>query len=224
MMKDYLKLDEAVMDLTYVNSDLVAPLFYVNTAFEKDKEVKNFIKYVERLVRSSREYKQLIKYIREELEIKNCGIFKNVSYKEALLECHHMPFTLFDIVETILNERLENGKPVTPFSIAEEVCLLHYQGAIGLVYVSKTIHDLYHSRKIDIPADQIIGEPERFFNKFQGYFSENALLKYELFKNGGGMDRDAIVKILFENPDQTEADDRLTMAQAFVKGNNNDSE
>lgn len=167
-----------ISDFTYVKSDSIDPLYYTTENFEKDSERIRFIKSVERAVRNAPEMKALITYIRGELKFTNCAVLTEIGTADALIELHHAPFTLFDIVETLLTRRLETGTPISTLSLAEEVVIVHYNGLVGLIQVSKTIHDLIHSGKFRISREQIIGNVDGFVEQYEDFLSEDVSLKY----------------------------------------------
>jgi len=176
--------DKQLLDkFKYVNSDVVEPLFYTTDVFEKEREKISFIKKVESVIRKAIEYNALMHYIKDELKLDNCAVFSAINSKDVLLEIHHAPFTLFDIVETMLNKRLDLNIPITSLSLAEEVLILHYGGEIGLIQVSKTVHDLMHSGKISPEPNQIIGDVHAFYTKNKVFLSEAAEEKYLRFKD-----------------------------------------
>jgi hypothetical protein len=140
---------------------------------EKDK-IK-FIKTVERVVRSSMEYKQYITFLRSEIDMTRCSYFTNITNKDSKrvsIEIHHEPFTLFDIVQTVLEKWLQEDQKINPLLIAEEVMKLHYQNKIGLIPLSTTVHDLVHSGKIFIPLQQVYGRYIEFLEEYQQYIPD----------------------------------------------------
>ena len=89
-------------------------LFVPETEFDKpsyiiynEKTRSKFIKSVEKIVRSSLEYREFIAYLRAELGMNFCMFFNNVSRDEIKnlgIEIHHIPFSLFDIVNIVLRK------------------------------------------------------------------------------------------------------------------------
>lgn len=140
---------------------------YYNLDNEKDKF--KFITTIEKLCRSSLEYKQLIEFLKVNMGMNYCSFFHNVSregngFNKIRIEIHHEPFTLYDIVAIILNERLDNNKPISMLDIANETMENHYLGYVGLLPLSETVHELVHSGKLFIPL-QFIDEGFNFFYK-----------------------------------------------------------
>ena len=116
--------------------------------YSTPKEQKKFIKSTETLIRSSLEYKTYIKFLKDNLDMNRCAVLKNIKNgdgKRYRIEIHHEPFTLFDIVETVINRRLDEGEDINALHVADEVMELHYEGHIGLIPLSVTMHELVHN-------------------------------------------------------------------------------
>ena len=126
---------------------------------DKDK-IKN-IKKIEMVVRSSLEYKDYIKYLREYANMHKCHFFKDVekeSNKKISIEVHHEPFTLYDITQIVLEKWIDEEREINHFGIAEEVMRLHYKNMVGLIPLSVTVHQLVHDGKVFIPVQDVYGK------------------------------------------------------------------
>lgn len=139
---------------------------------DNDKDRFKFISTVERICRSSMEYKQLIEFLKVNMNMNFCSFFHNVSRSmngtsKVRIEIHHEPFTLYDIVAIILNDRIENEKYISIFDIADEVMEVHYKGYVGLVPLSETVHELVHNGKIFIPLQFIDEGFNQFYRKYK---------------------------------------------------------
>lgn len=139
---------------------------------DNDKDRFKFISTVERICRSSMEYKQLIEFLKVNMNMNFCSFFHNVSRNingtaKVRIEIHHEPFTLYDIVAIILNDRIENEKYISIFDIADEVMEVHYKGYVGLVPLSETVHELVHNGKIFIPLQFIDEGFNLFYRKYK---------------------------------------------------------
>lgn len=138
-----------------------------------DKQKFKYISTIERMCRSSKEYKDLIAYLRNSLGMSFCSFFHKVNQKNfdkarIRIEIHHEPFTLYDIVAVVLNHRLDEGEDHDMLTICDEVMKLHYMGYVGLIPLSTTVHELVHSGKLFIPLQFIdIG-----FNNFYSTYKE----------------------------------------------------
>ena len=101
-----------------------------------DKDKINLIKTVERIVRRSLEYKQYIKFLKDEIDMTSCSFFSNISNKNNTsigIEIHHEPFTLFDITQIIVEKFIDQDMEINPLLISDEVMKLHYQCKVGLI-------------------------------------------------------------------------------------------
>lgn len=139
------------------------------------------IKKIESLIRQSFEYKNYITYIKEELDITQCALLEGIDIKDisgVSLELHHAPFTLFDIVEIITNKMFDDmpvGTTISNFDIAKQVMYEHYAGNVGLVPLTKTIHEAVHNGVIVIPASKIYGNYIKFMEKYKDQISIDKL-------------------------------------------------
>lgn len=143
-----------------------------------DKDKIKFIKTVERIVRSSMEYKQYIAYLRTEIDMTMCSFFTRISNKDSKrvsIEIHHEPFTLFDITQIVLERWLQEGLDINPLLISEEIMKLHYQNKVGLIPVSVTVHQLVHNGKIFIPLQNVYGKYIEFLEEYEPYISEDLM-------------------------------------------------
>jgi len=162
-----------------------------------NKDFIKIVKDIEKIIRASLEYKILIQYLRQELDLSKCSFFSNIntndpSFKKVKIEFHHYPFTLYDIVEIVLLKEVNenNHNIIDTFQIANKVIKLHYQGKIGLVPLSKTVHELAHAGKLFISLNQIFGRIDYFIKEYINYISDDHLQKLktiiELSNNSEG--------------------------------------
>lgn len=137
----------------------------LKNAKDKDK----FIKRVERNVRSSMEYKDYIAFLKENVDMSKCAFFNavnNESSSHIRIEIHHAPFTLYDYVKAVVERYESEGLPLNELLIADEVMELHYNNEVGLIPLSKTIHEIVHnSDKIIVPLTMIYGNYKAFLEK-----------------------------------------------------------
>lgn len=151
--------------------------------FKTPKDRVKFIKMVEATCRKSMEYKEYMRFLKRNTDLRRCTILKGLNTehgKRYTIEIHHEPFTLFDIVETVLNKREMLGEKIEPLSIADEVMELHYDGKVGLVHLSSTMHQLVHDDKIFIPLQYIYQSYNEFFSDYRPYFNPVVLEKLEM--------------------------------------------
>ena len=93
---------------------------------------------------------------------------------------HHEPFTLYDIVNTVLTKFQEEGKAINDLNIADEVMALHYENKVGLVPLSKTAHQIVHnSTKLMVPLNMCYGNYSQFLEEYEPYISDEMYDKLE---------------------------------------------
>ena len=49
----------------------------------------------------------------------------------------------------------------------------HYLGNIGLIPLTKTLHDMAHNQSIIIPISKVNGNYKRFVNKYKSYIDKD---------------------------------------------------
>lgn len=156
-----------------------------NLPLKTSKDKDRVIKRVERMVRSSMEYRDYVQFLRDYVNMKSCAFFQGITNdgaenKKVRIEIHHEPFTLRDYVETVLTKYIETGMPINEMYIADEVMQLHYQNQVGLIPLSKTMHQVVHnSNKVKIPLHMIYGDYRKFLKDYEEYISDDMLEKLE---------------------------------------------
>lgn len=146
--------------------------YVIMNAKQKDK----FIKTVERIVRSSQEYKDYVQYLKEYIDMRECSFFSNVNNrygKKVRIEIHHEPLTLYYIVNIVLDKWIKEDWNLNPILIAEEVMKVHYENKVGLIPLSKTCHDLVHSGGLFIPLQNVYGSYVSFLKEYDEYISSD---------------------------------------------------
>jgi len=154
--------------------------------FRSTKDRVKFVKTCEMTIRKSMEYKDYIKFLHNHLDMNHCEVLKNISNgneKHYTIEIHHEPFHLFDIVDTVIYKRQALGEPINPFLIADEVMELHYDEKVGLIPLSKTVHELVHNDKIFIPLQFIYQKYDKFYEEYEMYMQPNLKDSIELKVN-----------------------------------------
>lgn len=153
--KNVFKLDDNCFDIS----------LRINT-FTSSKEFDAFIKNVERLVRSSFEYKLWISYIIDNLGQKECSL-THESINECPVVIHHHPINLYTIVKTIINDYLKHEKEFSTFDIAIKIIELHYQNKIGYMPLLSDLHEKFHSGFLKLPIELVNGDYKYLFQKYQ---------------------------------------------------------
>lgn len=159
-----------------------AESFYFEDYYD-DKIVKRFIKSVEKLVRTSKEYKAYIELLRTNITALNHdNILSNITTADVEMEFHHYPFSLYDIIEICMLQHIVNNEKFTSFQIAKEVMNLHYHHKVGLVPLTQTTHELAHSGNIFISTRQVFGKYREFMSDYSQGVSRDLQDKINTFE------------------------------------------
>jgi hypothetical protein len=164
---------------TYGNPEDMEYSVSLNTDRDKEK----YIHRVEQVVRSSMEYRDYIAYLKEYVDMGKCAFFNSVENSQGSkvrIEIHHEPLTLYDIVKVVLNKYLDEAIPLNDLYIADEVMQIHYQNQVGLIPLSKSIHQIVHnSDEIVIPLILVFGDYQSFLTEYEDYIDEDIYDKIE---------------------------------------------
>lgn len=155
-----------------------------SVSYETEKDKRKFIERTKRSIRKSMEYKDYIRFLKDNMDMDRCSFFKNVQHtkdNKVKIEVHHEPFTLDDIVRIVINKQMDEGKPLNELDIADEVMELHYSDEIGLIPLSITVHEVIHSQesKITIPLTLCYGDYRKFVEDYQDYIEDDILTRLE---------------------------------------------
>lgn len=146
--------------------------FYSVDEFESNKERKKHIMKIEQTIRTSDEYKRWVAFIHGVLGVGFVCYNKGYPPTTCKLEIHHYPWTLYELVECIMNTRDE----YTTFEIANDVMSLHYKNMVGFVPLNKTDHDRYHSGEMLIPIEVVEGDYQRMVSVYPSQELKHTLL------------------------------------------------
>lgn len=147
-----------------------------------EKDFNKFIKDVERRVRNSIEYRELIAYLKQNGGMNNCAIFKNVTAgpkSKIKIEVHHAPFTLYEIAMAVYSKRAYNDEVMTIDEVAKEVMYLHYFLIIGLIPLSDLAHKLTHEQILTIHPDKVFGKWQEFKDLYEDFLLPETKEKLE---------------------------------------------
>lgn len=159
---------------------------------EDDKELSKYYKTIEKEVRNSFEYRRMIQYLRNNYAMDECSFIK-VSNKDTFnikIEIHHYPFTLYDIVLIVYRKRCYYGESLDVQMVAKEVTMLHYKLLVGLIPLSKTVHQLVHDGKLFIPVQNVLGRYRVFVDLYKPFCEEEQLETLERIENYSREDSD----------------------------------
>ena len=148
-----------------------------------EKDYAKYIKDLERFVRQTLEYKNMVQYLREYMNMKSCAFLPNVTNEytpKIRIEIHHSPITLYEICTTIVKKRMALGECLNIEAVAYEVLYIHYCLMVGLIPLSETVHELVHSQYIYVPANRVYGYYRAFVNQYREYIEPELLDKLDM--------------------------------------------
>lgn len=196
-------LEDETDDIIVLNMDDIPEYDIEDYDLMDEKDRAKYIKDLERIVRGSFEYRQFIQYLRENMDMDKCAVMENVTNKDnykVKIEIHHSPFTLYDICVTVLNRRLALGLPTNIELVALEVVGLHYYLMVGLIPLSKTVHQLVHNQYLFVPVTNVLGFYDSFIDIYHDYISPELLETYENNLEYSQKLQEDNLKILEERP------------------------
>lgn len=141
------------------------------------KDLNRYFKTVERQVRNSFEYRDMIYFIKNNYDMDQCAFIQydpSDTYNISI-EVHHYPFTLFDIVVIVYKKRNYYGEAIDTTMMAKECTILHYKLLVGLIPLSKTVHQLVHDSKLFIPVNNVFGNWRQFVELYKDFCDEEQL-------------------------------------------------
>lgn len=136
--------------------------------FIEDKTLKQYIRNIERLVRTSPEYKNWLSFVHNVLGTMFFCYHTGESFGTCSIHLHHHPLTLYDYVVIAL----ETTNKFDTFNIAEEVMGYHFCNYVGFVPLCSTTHERYHSGMFNIPIDLVEGNWPNFMKEYEGIIPE----------------------------------------------------
>ena len=137
-----------------------------------EKVFRKYIQTIERNVRTSYEYRAMISYLREYMDMNQCAFYANVNNIDTTkvhIEIHHEPLSLYDIVIIVYNKRLAFGESLEEEYVAKEVMFLHYNLMVGLIPLAETVHQLVHAQYLFVPTSAVLGKYREFINRYEPY-------------------------------------------------------
>lgn len=140
------------------------------------KDFERFIKDVKSEVRGSFEYREMVKYLRNNAGMDRSGLspdISNTDSKHIKIEIHHTPFTLEDIVRTVYEKRLFYHQDLSLEMVAKEVMECHYKCIVGLYPLTATEHELTHNGYLFIPPSNVFGRYDLFMKEYEQFLDPN---------------------------------------------------
>lgn len=174
------KADNIYLDNESTIIDITDMPYFENDQYDflDEKDFKHYISDLERTVRMSFEYRTLISYLKNTEGMDVCSFLDNVTSRDntkVKIEIHHSPLTLYDICMAVFKKRQHNNEDISINGVAEEVMWLHYAGWVGLIPLSKTVHEMIHNQYLFIPTDTVRGNYRAFVNAYYDYIDPEVL-------------------------------------------------
>lgn len=163
--------------LTNQDNSYSALDFYFSNYYEPNK-LKSFIKKCEHMIRSSEAYSKYIGDLRNNKELDRCAVLGNITDEDAEIEFHHYPFSLYDICNIVIMNRIIKKENFTSFDICKEVLNLHSLNLVGLVPLCITEHQLVHDGVRFIPLTSTFGKIKEFVDIYFEAIDDNLIEKY----------------------------------------------
>lgn len=155
-----------------INIGKLPPFDIEDYDYFDDKAFKKYMKALELMIRHSVEYQMMVQYMRENLEMRQCAFYENITNEETAkikIHLHHEPLTLYDICITVFNKRCRFNESLEIELVAKEVMFLHYKLMIGLIPLSETVHILVHQGYLFVPTNKVLGNYKQFINLYGDY-------------------------------------------------------
>lgn len=136
-----------------------------------DKSFKNYIASIKKkCVRGSFEYKAMIRFLREYMDMNKCSFYLNVNNIDSTkirIEVHHEPLSLEDIIRIVYAKRSDLHEPIDEELVAKEVMYLHYDMMVGLIPLAETVHELVHNQYLFVPTTKVFGKYREFVARYK---------------------------------------------------------
>ncbi len=168
-------------------------------------------KYITGRVRRTQEYRDLIDYMKRGMDVNKCTFFSDYSIDNGyIIEMHHAPLCLYDIVYAVCGRRYNDDKDdphVNTFHIINEVLELHWNFLVGLVPLNPTAHELVHAGTLKLHPRMILGNYSKFEREYSTWMSDEAKGKLEAFEMEAKSDPDKVPEIVKYKPTLIENED-----------------
>jgi hypothetical protein len=150
------------------NSVYELPFYKDGEYFSSLENYINFIKAVERMVRTSNQYSRYIKYLKENIGLTYCQVLSNVKDEYAEIEMHHGPIlTLFDYASIITDYLISDSKKINSFMVTDILLKEHYDNTIQIVMLAKTVHQQVHEHNVFLNIKHGFGDISAFLKKYR---------------------------------------------------------
>ena len=150
-----------------------------------EHDFDKYIKYIEKIVRNSFEYRHFVKFLRDNVGMNKCSFMENVNNIETFnvkIHLHHHPFDLYTITKIVFNRRFEAKELLETEAVAKEVMWIHSNLLIGLIPLCETVHELVHNSYLFIPEDNVLGLVDLFIELYRPWISDEQMDLYNSIK------------------------------------------
>jgi len=144
------------------------------STFENETEYTKFVKNCEKIVRGSLEYKLWRKYIIDVLGVNEC-MMTHESGVECTIEVHHHVPSLFILIKSLINKKIEENSEFSTFDIALETIELHFLNKIGYLVLIESMHEKFHNGFLKVPFEFIKGDYRFFLENYSKYLDTDDL-------------------------------------------------
>ena len=181
--------DSLNTNILKINVTPLEPLQYEpDIDFDDEKSVLRYVRSTKSIIRQSREYKELVKFLKNKCDINECFFLPKVKkYRDSKvsIELHHTGFVIEDIIKIVLKKRYANNENYSQTAVANEVMDCHYRGMIALTALSSTGHELIHDENstLFIPIQMCdFGDMNKFYDEYLPYISKDLRERYEQYR------------------------------------------
>ena len=174
---DHYKDDAKIKTLNIEKPISIPYLPVISNEKQRDKMVKTIEKYI----RTSLEYTDMIAFLKEKIDMTHCTFFHNIggAKKKGLIEIHHEPFDLYCLTSIVMRKHEHLRGHIDPLEVADEVMYLHYTGLVGLIPLAKTPHELVHAGKLIVPLNCVYGDFLKFTETYLPYLDDEDIFKLD---------------------------------------------
>lgn len=169
---DYFSVKEDTKTIKSNNENFDYELSYKRKDIDDEKELFKFIKNVEKIIRSTPEYKEWTDYLRNVIGVNECQITGEI-HSEAKSDIHHHPISLYAMCKAYTKKHIEDNIEFTSLDIANIVMEKHFELKVGFISLLKSIHEKYHNGYIKLPMSLVHGDYRYFIDNMMGYLDED---------------------------------------------------
>lgn len=137
-----------------------------------EKSLKKYFQSIEKNVRGSYEYRAMVQYLKDYIDMNKCSFYMNVNNIDSSkikIEIHHEPLSLYDICIIVYNKRVAFRESLEEELVAKEVMYLHYDLQVGLIPLAETVHELVHNQYLFVPTSNVYGKYKEFIDRYKAW-------------------------------------------------------